>query len=130
MFIKSKQGDPMGEKRKIPRIPGKLNARFYAEGETEARECTIVELGKRGLGLRLHFREKIDFGKMLFIEIDHPQKEVPVKAEIIVMWRKLKYVGSEYIYMVGGEFGNTSEDEIDCLRDESFKIEKKEGSIF
>ena len=120
----------MEEKRNIPRISRELNARFYAEGENEARECTIVELGKKGLGLRLHFKEKIDFGKSLFIEIDHPQKEVPVKAEIIVMWRKRKYVGSEYIHMIGGEFGNISEEEIDCLRDESFKVEKKEGSIF
>ncbi len=119
----------MEEKRRIPRIPRELNASFYAEGETEARECTIVELGKRGLGLRLHFKEKIDFGKRLFIEIDHPQKEVPVRAEIIVMWRKRKYVGSKYIYMIGGEFGNISQDEIDYLRDQSFKIEKKEGSI-
>ena len=42
-----KKGDPMEEKRRISRIPRELNARFYAEGENEARECTIVELGRK-----------------------------------------------------------------------------------
>jgi len=118
------------EKRIVPRISRELTAKFYEAGEKQPRDCTIVELGSRGLGFRLHFKEKIDFGKKLFIEIKNPEKEAPIKAEIIVMWRKRKYVGKKYTYIVGGEFGNIDETEIDFLRDESFRITKKENSIF
>jgi len=119
----------MKEKRAVARIPRKLPARFFPEGLKTGKPCTLVELGERGLGVRFHVKEKIDFGRKLFVEVDVPGKDRPVRAEIVVMWKKELFDSSGYIHVIGGEFRNIRESEIAFLRKESAGPKQKENSV-
>ncbi len=59
----------MEDRRKYKRFPTKLIARYLSENEEEWKNCTVINIGRGGMGITVYVREKIPMGSSLQLEI-------------------------------------------------------------
>ncbi len=52
------------------------------------KECVIVDVGEKGIGIRLHDSEKISPGSTIYLEIDDPRELEPLCLKGTLKWIK------------------------------------------
>ena len=76
----------MDDRRKYKRFSTQLIARYLSENEEEWKNCTVINIGRGGMGITVYVREKIPMGSSLQLEIIVPAKEEPIKVTGILRW--------------------------------------------
>lgn len=82
----------MVDKRAFTRYStSKLKARYCTEGEgKEWKACSIVNVSRKGIGIRFHTQEGIDEGSTINLEIDilKESKSLRVRGMVKWIWKK------------------------------------------
>lgn len=92
----------MEDRRKYKRFPTQLIARYLRENEEEWKNCTVINIGRGGLGITVYVREKIPMDSSLQLEIIVPAKKEPIKVTGILRW--IMEQEEEMSFMGGIEF--------------------------
>ncbi len=88
----------MEDGRSFIRFFSQLKARYIAEDkEKDWEECTIINVNRKGMGVKFHTREKIHVGSTILFEISVPTEFEPVNATGILKW-----INEGENYFVGG----------------------------
>lgn len=77
----------MNERRHLKRFSLKLKARYrFDDMKGTWKECSVVDMTSKGMGLKFHTRETLTEGAPIFLAIvidDHPR---PVQLKGVVQW--------------------------------------------
>jgi len=74
-------------KRRYGRFDTELKARYcVAEDEGDWHACTVVNLSRKGIGIRLDAHETIDLDTVILLEVFVPEKSRPTSVQGIVKW--------------------------------------------
>jgi hypothetical protein len=95
----------MDNKRKFERFPITLHATCNDTGNAMPQKCKIIELSREGM--RLLLNGKIQFGETIAVRIIIPGCTEPVPVSVTVRWNKRVYDDPEYLYLAGGELGDS-----------------------
>jgi hypothetical protein len=78
----------MADKRAYTRYStSKLKASYYVEEKKEEwKACSIVNVSRKGLGIRFHTQEGIDEGSLITIQIDVLNESKSLNVRGIVEW--------------------------------------------
>jgi len=88
----------MEDGRGFIRFFSQLKARYIAEGkEKDWEECTIINVNRKGMGVKFHTRERINEGSTILFEISVSAEFEPVQATGILKW-----INEGENYFVGG----------------------------
>ncbi len=88
----------MEDGRGFIRFFSQLKARYFAEDkEKDWKECTIINVNRKGMGVKFHTRERINEGSTILFEISVPSELEPVQATGILKW-----INEGENYFVGG----------------------------
>ena len=87
----------MEEKRKFSRCFTQLEARFLKEGEKEWEEATIINVSRKGMGIKFHTSGEINTGSTLHLAIIMSGESDPIMVKGVLGWIKKK--GN---YFIGG----------------------------
>ena len=80
----------MEEKRTFSRRLTQLEARFLKEGEREWQEATIINISRKGLGIKLHASGKINIGSTIHLAIIVSGEPDPIMVKGVLEWIKQK----------------------------------------
>jgi len=73
--------------RRYGRFDTELKARYcVAENEGDWNTCTVVNLSRKGIGIRLDAHETIDLDTVIRLEVFIPEKATPTSVQGIVKW--------------------------------------------
>ena len=88
----------MEDGRGFIRFFSQLKARYIIEDkEKDWKECTIINVNRKGMGVKFNTRERINEGSTILFEISVPSELEPVKATGILKW-----INEGENYFVGG----------------------------
>lgn len=88
----------MEDGRSFIRFFSQLKARYIAEDkEKDWEECTIINVNRKGMGVKFQTCEKIRVGSTILFEISVPTEFEPVNATGILKW-----INEGENYFVGG----------------------------
>lgn len=85
----------MEEKRKFSRCITQLEARFLKEGEREWEEATIINISRKGIGIKFLTSVKIYIGSTLHLAIIVSGEPDPIMVKGVLGWIKKK--GNSFI---------------------------------
>ncbi len=93
----------MKDKRKFKRFAIGLDAKYLLEAnQKEWTGCTIVNVGRGGMGIEIYLQEKVPIGSLLQIEITISLKDDPIIAAGVLRW--IKELVEDKNYLGGVEF--------------------------
>ena len=98
----------MKEKRKFKRFPLELDSKVMSLTSDEWIACRVVEISKEGI--RLHLKEKINFGQSVSLKIMLTGRNEPVNADVLIRWSKQLYGETEFEFLCGGEISRIAHD--------------------
>ena len=87
----------MEEKRKFSRCFTQLDARFLKEGEREWEEATIINISRKGMGIKFRTSVKINISSTLHLAIIVSGESDPIMVKGVLGWIKQKEN-----YFIGG----------------------------
>lgn len=87
----------MEEKRRFSRCLTKLEARFLKEGEREWEKATIINISRKGMGIKFHASGKINLGSTIHLAIIVSGEADPIMVKGVLGWIKQKEN-----YFIGG----------------------------
>ena len=87
----------MEEKRRSNRCFTQLEARFLKEGEREWEEATIINISRKGMGIKFRTSVKVNIGSTLHLAIIVSGESDPIMVKGVLGWIKQK--GN---YFIGG----------------------------
>jgi c-di-GMP-binding flagellar brake protein YcgR len=74
-------------KRRYGRFDTELKARYcVAENEGDWHSCTVVNLSRKGIGIRLDAHEAIELDTVIRLEVFVPEKSQPTGVQGVVKW--------------------------------------------
>jgi len=84
------------DRRKFKRFPLELAGRYLLEANLrEWKSCSVVNVCREGMGIEVSFREKVEIGSIMQIEIKVPEKKKPVITKGILKWiRELEKINN------------------------------------
>lgn len=86
----------MEEKRKFGRFLTNLAAHYFSEDQRGNWEkCTVINISRKGVGIKLQTAQKMDIGSVIHLAILVPQEPDPVMVK--GMWRWIKQKGNSFI---------------------------------
>ena len=88
----------MEDGRGFIRFFSQLKARYITEDkEKDWKECTIINVNRKGMGVKFNTRERINEGSTILFEISVTTEFEPVQATGILKW-----INEGENYFVGG----------------------------
>ena len=88
----------MEDSRGFIRFFSQLKAQYVAEDEEKSgEECTIININRKGMGVKFHTDEKMQVGSVIHFEISVSKEFEPVQATGILKW-----IHEGENYFVGG----------------------------
>ena len=90
----------MEDKRKLNRCLTKLEAKFFLEEEEQKgswEECTVINISRKGMGIKFNTRKKINTGSIIHLAIIVSGEPDPIMTEGALEWIKQKEN-----YFIGG----------------------------
>ena len=89
----------MENKRKFGRFDTQLEAQYVSKESTgDEGECTVINMSRKGIGVRFHARKKINIGSTINLEVFVPEKLEPANVEGVLKWIEEEKEGD----LVGG----------------------------
>lgn len=77
----------MEDRRRFGRFDTQLKAQYISrDSKRDWEECTIISLGRKGVGLRFHSRDKINVGSTIHLKVFIPEKLNPTSVEGVLRW--------------------------------------------
>lgn len=82
-----RKGRKMKNRRRFGRFETQLKAQYILkDSQGDWGECTIISMGRKGMGIRFHAHEKIDIGSAIHLEVFVPEKLKPAIVEGVLRW--------------------------------------------
>ena len=92
----------MEDKRKYHRFPINLKSRYLQEDDhQEWKDCSVIDISREGVGIRLYLKERISIRSILHLEIIAPKKEKLIKASSVLMWIE-EFAGNSGFNFIAG----------------------------
>ena len=99
----------MEDRRKFKRFPVQLRARYLVSSEKEWFNCSIINISRGGMGIKVYLQESIPPGLILKFKIIVPKKVEPIETTGILKW--IKELKGKKLFVGGVElFKKDSED--------------------
>ena len=77
----------MEERRRFGRFVTQLKAQYILkDSKRDCEECTVINMGRKGIGIRFTPHEKVDIGSIVHLEIFVPEKLKPTNVEAVIKW--------------------------------------------
>jgi len=77
----------MEDTRKYGRFSTQLNALYFLnENSGEVKECTVINMSRKGIGIKLQLHEKIKVGSTIRLEVFIPGKMEPTNISGVLKW--------------------------------------------
>ena len=77
----------MKEKRRFMRFETELEAQYNAQGGKDDWEaCTVISMGRKGVGVKFHSQEKVHIGSPIRLRIFVPEKMQPTSVKGVLKW--------------------------------------------
>ncbi len=74
-------------KRRFVRYSTRLKAQYsLKEKEIDMKECTVIAVARKGVGIEFYTQEKIDVGSTVYLKIIVPQESEPVMVKGELKW--------------------------------------------
>ncbi|MCK5009387.1 MAG: PilZ domain-containing protein [Deltaproteobacteria bacterium] len=103
----------MENKRKFSRFDTQMKAQYVLKGKKGGRgECTVVDISRKGMGIKFRTPEKINLGSTIRLEISIPTELDHINVEGIlkrINQKEKGFIGGIEWYLVGREGLNESE---------------------
>ena len=81
----------MENKRRFGRFDTQLKAQYISQdNERNRQECTVINMSRKGIGIRFHSPEKISVDTNINLEVFIPEKLNPVNVEGVLRWVERK----------------------------------------
>ncbi len=75
--------------RRFIRYSTRLKAQYsLKEKEIDCKECTVVAIARKGMGIELHSQDKLDVGSAVYFKIIVPQESEAVMVKGEIRWIK------------------------------------------
>jgi hypothetical protein len=75
--------------RRFIRYSTRLKAQYsLKEKEIDCKECTVVAIARKGMGIELHSQDKLDVGSTIYFKILVPQESEAVMVKGEIKWIK------------------------------------------
>ena len=79
------------DKRKFSRCLTQLDAQYFSEERRGNWEtCTVINISRKGMGIKLHASEQMDIGSILHLAILVPKESDPIMVKGELRWVKQK----------------------------------------
>jgi Tfp pilus assembly protein PilZ len=76
-------------KRRFIRYATRLKAQYsLKEKEIDMKECTVIVIARKGMGIELHSQDKLDIGSTVYFKIIVPQESEAVMVTGEIRWIK------------------------------------------
>ena len=103
----------MENKRKFSRFDTQMKAQYVLKGKKGGRgECTVVDIRRKGMGIKFRTPEKINLGSTIRLEISIPTELEHINVEGIlkrINQKEKGFIGGIEWYLVGREGLDESE---------------------
>ena len=77
----------MKEQRREPRIPTQRKAQYFLkEGTGTLKECTVIDVSHRGMGIRFNTREALHLGSTVIIDLTGSSVRESLYVTGLVRW--------------------------------------------
>jgi len=77
----------MEDRRRFGRFETQLKAHYILQdSEKDWKECTVISMSRKGMGIRFHTREKINEGSSIQLKVFVPEKLKPTVVEGVLKW--------------------------------------------
>ncbi len=78
----------MEERRKLSRfLLPLLKAQLFFEEKKECwQKCTIININRKGMGIKFHTHEKINVGSTIHLETSIPTEQEPTTVKGVLKW--------------------------------------------
>ena len=116
----------MDERRKYPRFAIEMDAKFITEDGKES-PCKLTDISREGTRIEIFSKEKIEIGTGIKMEIDTPEKENAIIANVIIMWITEFDDSLEYHYLAGGPLSEIKPEDKSYLLDQAYAIFKEKN---
>jgi hypothetical protein len=74
-------------KRQFGRFDTELKAHLILLGNgADGHECTVINMSRKGIGIKFHAREEIAIGTPIRLEVFVPEKSVPTSVQGVLKW--------------------------------------------
>ncbi len=81
----------MKDSRKHGRFDTQLKAQYsLKENSGDVRDCTVINMSRKGIGVRFRAHEKISIGSIIRIEVFIPEKMNPTSILGVLKWIEKK----------------------------------------
>jgi PilZ domain len=120
------------DRRKFLRFPVRISACYSEEHKEDwARQCSIVDISREGMGLVVYLKDKLPIGRMLHFKVDVPTKEKSVCFDGVLGWIKALKKDPDYNFKGGIRLTSIDSEDKWALLDyayETWKEIQEEGS--
>jgi len=73
--------------RQFGRFDTALKAHLIFVGNgADGKECTVINMSRKGIGIKFHKREDIAIGSPIRLEVFIPEKSIPTSVQGILKW--------------------------------------------
>jgi len=77
----------MKDTRKHGRFDTQLKAQYYLkENSGDVRDCTVINMSRKGIGVKFHAHEEISIGTTIRLEVYIPEKMTPASILGVLRW--------------------------------------------
>ncbi len=77
----------MNDTRKHGRFDTQLKAQYsLKEKSGEVRDCTVINMSRKGIGIKFHAHQKISIGSSIRLEVFIPEKMKPASILGVLRW--------------------------------------------
>jgi len=108
----STEKEKMKEQRREPRIPTQRKAHYFLkEGTSILKECTVIDVSHKGMGIRFNTSEELHLGSTVIIDLTNS----PVRESLYVAGL-LRWIEEGVNFFIGGIELTESLDDITLLK--------------
>jgi hypothetical protein len=108
----STEKETMKEKRREPRIPTERKAHYFLKDSTSTmKECTLIDVSHRGMGIRFNTSEELSPGSTVIIDLTGS-----VTRESLYVTGLLRWIEEGVNFSIGGIELLESLDDITLLK--------------
>ena len=77
----------MKNKRRFGRFDTQLKAQYISQdNKKNLQECTVINMSRKGIGVRFQLCEKVSIGSKIHLKIFVPEKVQPTIVEGVLKW--------------------------------------------
>ena len=116
----------MKDRREFLRFPLRLSARYSEENKEDwIRQCVIVDISRKGMGLVIHLMDKLSLGCLLKFTMDVPTREDSICFAGILVWIKALKDDPDYNFKGGIRLTNIDSEDKWALLDYAYEAWKE-----